>query len=132
MSGKNYKAAKVSEVKPQWLNLIQSVAIAFAITCIVFIAYAIILTYTDITDKYIGLVSAVSTAISAMVSCYDCAKGAENKGLFWGIGSGLIYALLLFLVCSAAGNSFEPARFITFLIAGAAGGIGGILGINSK
>lgn len=127
------KAKKVEmKDKPQVLRMAGGVGIALAITCIVFIAYALILTYTDISEKYISVVSVICTIVSAAVAGFDSAKYAEKRGMVWGIGAGIIYALVLFVICTFVGQSFDMARLITFLVAGAAGGVGGIFGINVK
>ena len=127
------RSKKVEEInKPQWQKLMGGIAIAFAITCIVFIAYALILTYTGVSEKYIGIVSVICTVASAAIAGFDSAKGANKRGMLWGIAAGLLYAIILFAICSIAGRNFDSARMITFIVAGAGGGIGGIIGINMR
>lgn len=117
-----------------WLCLIRGLAVAFAITCIIFIGFGILLTYTSLSEDALPVVSLVSTALSAAAAGYDWAACMKKRGLFWGMLAGLVYGLLLFLVTGLAGSGFslELSGVMALIIALAAGGIGGILGINKK
>ena len=116
------------------LCLIRGMAIAFAITCIIFIGFGILLTYTDLSEESLPLVSLVTTALSAAAAGYDWAACMKKKGLLWGLAAGAVYAGLLYLITSLAGNSFtlQLSGIMTLIVALAAGGIGGILGVNRK
>ena len=116
------------------LCLIRGMAIAFAITCIIFIGFGILLTYTDLSEESLPLVSLVCTALSAVAAGYDWAACMKKKGLLWGLAAGVVYAVLLYLITSLAGNSFtlQLSGIMTLIVALAAGGIGGILGVNRK
>ncbi|MBQ9092080.1 MAG: TIGR04086 family membrane protein [Anaerotignum sp.] len=116
------------------LCLIRGMAIAFAITCIIFIGFGILLTYTDLSEESLPLVSLVCTALSAAAAGYDWAACMKKKGLLWGLAAGAVYAVLLYLITSLAGNSFtlQLSGIMTLIVALAAGGIGGILGVNRK
>lgn len=116
------------------LCLIRGMAIAFAITCIIFIGFGILLTYTDLSEDSLPLVSLVCTALSAAAAGYDWAACMKKKGLLWGLAAGAVYAVLLYLVTSLAGNSFalQLSGIMTLIVALAGGSIGGILGVNRK
>ena len=47
------------------LCLVRGMAVAFAITCIIFIGFGILLTYTELTEESLPLVALVCTALSA-------------------------------------------------------------------
>ena len=47
---------------------LKGTGVGLGITCIIFAACALLLTYTDISDSYIGIVSTVCTALSALAS----------------------------------------------------------------
>lgn len=117
-----------------WLCLLRGIAVAFAITCIIFIGYGILLTYTSLSEDTLPVVSLASTALSAAAAGYDWAACMKKRGLFWGMAAGAVYGVLLFLVTGLAGGglSLELSGVMTFIVALAAGGIGGILGINRK
>jgi len=110
------------------------VLMAFAITCIVFLAYAMLITYTDMSERNLPIVVAVTTLLSVMVAGFDAARGATNRGWAWGMGAGFIYVLILAIVMVIMLPTFAvDGRTITVIILGlAGGGLGGILGINLK
>ena len=122
------------EFKKQMGSVISGVLIAYAITCIVFITYAILLTYTNITEKNISLVVTISTIISVIIAGFDSAKGASGKGWLWGMISGAVYAVLLLCIMTWIRKAFlMDSRAITLLILSlAGGGLGGVVGINMK
>ena len=114
--------------------ILKAQAIAFALNCLVFIVYAIILTYTNVTEKNVPLVSLICMVVSSAVAGFDTARGAKNKGLLWGVTAGIIYSMFLFAILMVGGENFtfNAGRFTTIIIAIAGGGIGGVLGVNLK
>ena len=122
------------ELKKQMGSLISGVLIAYALTCIVFIAYAILLTYTDIQEKNISLIVTITTIVSVIIAGFDSAKGAADKGWLWGMIAGAIYALLLLCVMTWIRKAFiMDSRAVTLIVLSlAGGGLGGVIGINMK
>ena len=118
----------------QFKHLAIGVLMAFAITCIVFLAYAMLITYTDMSERNLPVVVAITTLLSVMVAGFDAAKGATNRGWLWGMGAGLIYVLILAIIMVILLPTFAvDGRTFTVAILGlAGGGLGGILGINLK
>lgn len=118
----------------QIICMVKALAIAYAITCIVFITYAILLTYTSMTEQNVPLISLICTVVSAAVAGFDMAKSAKNKGLIWGLLAGIFYVIILFVIIILSGGNFEfsGGKITTFLISLAGGGIGGVMGVNMK
>lgn len=116
------------------LCLLRGMGIAFAITCIIFIGFGILLTYTSLSEESLPMVSLICTAISAAAAGYDWAACMKKKGLLWGALAGVVYAVLLYLITSLASDSFSIALsgLMTVIVAIAAGAIGGILGVNKR
>ncbi len=116
------------------LTILCAIAIAFAITAIVFIGYAILITYTNVTEKYLSLVITTTSIISITVAGFDVAKSSESKGWLWGILAGIIYAIVLTIIGVIVANKIvlSSQTFMQFLLAAASGGAGGIIGINFK
>ncbi|MBR6542087.1 MAG: TIGR04086 family membrane protein [Anaerotignum sp.] len=114
--------------------LIRGMAVAFAITCIIFIGFGILLTYTDISEEHLPLVSLVCTVCSAAVAGYDWAACMKKRGILWGMAAGAVYTAVLFLVTSlAAGKFTAELSSLMILVSAVAGGIvGGIMGVNRK
>lgn len=116
------------------LCLVRGMAVAFAITCIIFIGFGILLTYTSLTEESLPLVSLVCTALSAAAAGYDWAAYMQKKGILWGLAAGAVYTVLLFLITSLAKDSFslQLSAVMTLIVALAGGAVGGILGVNRK
>ena len=131
---KQPKKKKEEKSRSQTVAMLKGLAVAYAITCIVFIAYGLLLTYTSVSEERIPMVALICTAISAAVAGFDWAKCANSRGILWGILAGVVYGVILFLLQGAAGNGFgfQMTKLTMLLVAIAGGGIGGILGINTK
>ena len=116
------------------LPLFRGMAVAFAVTCIIFIGFGILLTYTDVSEESLPLVSLLCTAVSAAIAGYDWAACMGRKGILWGMAAGLVYTLVLYLVIGLATDHFLPelSGVMTLIVAAAAGSIGGIFGVNRK
>ena len=116
------------------LCLIRGIAVAFAITCIIFIGFGILLTYTSLSEESLPLVSLVCTALSAAAAGYDWAACMKKKGILWGMAAGAVYTVLLYLVTSLASDRFavDLSSAMTLAVALAGGAVGGILGVNRK
>ena len=116
------------------LCLARGMAVAFAITCIIFIGFGILLTYTDLSEESLPLVSLVCTALSVAAAGYDWAACMQKKGILWGMAAGAVYTVLLYLITSLAADSFrlELSGIMTLVVALAGGAVGGILGVNRK
>lgn len=128
------KPVKTDETKSPVKSLVIGVSMAYAITAIVFIAYAILLTYTDMTEKNIPIVVIITVVFSVLVAGFDSARGAIKKGWLWGIGAGLIYAFFMILIglCVSPGFGFDSKTVMLIVLSLAGGGLGGIVGINIK
>ena len=123
----------VAEEKMSRLNaLITGVLAAYAITCIVLIGYALLITYGAHTGESMPLVVTVTSLVSVIVAGFDAAKGADSRGWFWGIVAGLIYAAILTAIGIWINRGFAvDSRTITlFVLSVAGGGFGGVIGIN--
>lgn len=116
------------------LALTKGSVLAYLITAIVFIVYGILLTYTDVTEKNTQIIVMVTTAISVLIGGFVASKGVENKGLFYGMLVGVVYAIIMIMIglCFMQ-NIGITSKMITILILSiCSGGIGGIIGINTK
>ncbi len=124
----------VSNEKSKFITMLCAVAISFAITAIIFIGYAILLTYSSVGEQHLTLVITSTSIISIVVAGFDMAKSCENKGWLWGIFTGLIYALILTIIGIFVANKaiLNSQTLMLFLLAAASGGVGGIIGINFK
>ncbi len=114
-------------------SALKGIGLGLGITCIVFVICALVLTYTDVSDAHIGIVSTVCTAVSALCAGYIWARGRGKNGLLTGILAGIVYCAVLLAVSAAAGGGPLSIGTLTCLaVSAAGGGIGGILGVNTK
>lgn len=122
------------EKKSKIITILFAVSISFAITAIIFIGYAILITYSSVSEHNLSLVITSTSIISIAIAGFDVARSSENKGWLWGIIAGLIYATILTLIGVIAASKIIlcTQTLMLFLLAAASGGVGGIIGINFK
>lgn len=119
-------------------NIFNSLAIgtifAYFITLLVFIIYSLLITYTDVTEKYMQTIIMVTTVVSVLVSGFLSTKNIKSKGLLIGILSGVIYFIILLIVafCILPTIEFNSKLLTLLMLSICSGGIGGIIGINLK
>lgn len=115
-------------------NMIKGVLIAFATTIISFLIFALILTYTNISERTIFPVIVVITAISILTGSSLGNLKIKKNGLVNGGLIGFIYMLSLYLISSCFINdfSFNTNSAILLVAAILAGMLGGIIGVNIK
>ena len=122
------------ENKSQLKHLVIGVMVGYAISSIIFLAYAMLITYTQMSERNLPMVIAVTTLLSVMIAGFDAAKGATSRGWLWGMAAGFIYVVSLVIIMMVLVPGFlVDGRTITVLVLSVAGGgLGGILGINIR
>jgi len=128
------RLSMIQSQRTQIKSLIIGVLMAYAITCIVFLGYSLLITYTNMTERNLPMVVAVTTLLSVMVAGFDAARGAESRGWLWGMAAGLVYILILTGLMMGVLQRFavDTRTVSSIVLAMAGGGMGGILGINLK
>lgn len=116
------------------ISLTKGAIISYAITTIVFIVYGILLTYTEITEKNLQLVVMITTVVSVLIGGFISSRGIGSKGLIVGMFVGLTYAIIMIMIglCLLPVLKITSKMIMIFILSISAGGIGGIIGINSK
>lgn len=113
-------------------GILRALAAAFIITAVVFLVYAALITYTNVTEESVQTVVIITTLVSVLTAGIMAAKNAENKGWLYGMGVGVVYAIVMIIT----GFSLSPEAELglktvsTILMSAAGGGIGGMIGIN--
>ncbi len=117
----------------KYIKLILGVITSMLITMLGLLIYAIILSYTSLSEASIPIViiaiSFVSILISSTITVRKCTKnGMLNGGIIGGI-----YISILYIISSTLNTGFNVNIYtIVMIIASiAAGVLGGIIGINS-
>ncbi len=108
--------------------------LGYAITFFIIIIYSLLLTYTNMTDKYIMFVVLTTTILSTAYVGFQFAKDAESRGLLWGILGGLLYGVVFIVLGFIASENykFDSKTLFVLVFSLVAGAMGGIIGINSK
>ncbi|WP_250277938.1 TIGR04086 family membrane protein [[Clostridium] colinum] len=116
------------------ISLTKGAIFSYLITAIVFIVYGILLTYTETTEKNMQLVVMITTVVSVLIGGVIASKGVKSKGLIFGMLVGVIYALIMIMVsfCILPTIKITSKMIMIIVLSISAGGIGGIIGINSK
>ena len=116
------------------VSLTKGAIISYIITTIVFIVYGILLTYTEITEEKIQIVVMITTVVSVLIGGIIASRGVNSKGLMFGMLVGLIYAIIMIMIglCILPTLKITSKMIMIFILSISAGGIGGIIGINSK
>lgn len=109
-----------------------SVLAAYIITAVVFIVYAALLTYTDLTEKYLQTVITVTMAVSVVLGGFLSGRAVSKRGMVWGVLTGLLYAVIMLIIGSCINPEFSIGgkTALILLVSLCGGGLGGILGIN--
>ncbi|MDO4300697.1 MAG: TIGR04086 family membrane protein [Clostridia bacterium] len=116
------------------IALFKGILISYIITMLVFIIFALLITYTDISEKHIGTVIRITTAIVCILSGFITAGSANKGGLIWGIISGISYVIIMCIVgyLLLPDYSITSKLIVSLMLAVAGGGLGGVVGINLK
>ena len=131
-SSKNSGSFERTEEKNQIVALAGGIVVAYAITCIVFIIYAVLLKYSAVSEGNIRLVVTITSLISVIVAGFDAAKGAKKSGWLWGVIAGAIYAVILICIGIFINGDFtlDTSSVVLIVLSIAGGGLGGVIGIN--
>ena len=116
------------------LSVFKGLGLSYIITCAVFVACALILTYTDVSMNCIPVVAVICTAISCVAGGFKTASSLDSRGLMWGVVTGGMYAAILIAINIMAGSESAGimGKVTMAVCALASGGIGGIVGVNRK
>ncbi|MBR7163438.1 MAG: TIGR04086 family membrane protein [Clostridia bacterium] len=93
---------------------------------------ALLLTYTGLSENAIPFITTVTMVVSVMLAGMVSAKSGRSRGYLNGALTGILYALVLYVISLLVSGSFFCNNYILILLAiGIFGGaFGGILGIN--
>lgn len=114
-------------------TLCLGVLFAYSITVFVFLIYSILLTYTDITERFLNAVVITTIGISAFIAGAETSKSQKSRGIFWGLLAGSFYIFFVVVLMYTLSDILNIGRAILFLVISLiTGGLGGIVGINFK
>lgn len=115
-------------------GIAKGVLISFCTTIIACLIFAVILTYTNISENTITPVIIMITAISIFIGSTVGNAKIQKNGLVNGACVGLIYILAIYLVSSILNGHFtlNIASIIMIVLSIVFGILGGIIAVNKK
>lgn len=116
------------------LNIIKGVIISIICTLIFLFIFSIILTYTNISEKFINPVIIVVTAISIFIGSSIGNLRMKKNGLLNGAFIGGMYLSIIYLLSGIMNGDFSiTTQSLIIIIAGMICGMfGGIIGVNKN
>ncbi len=115
-------------------SFLKGIGVAFIFTIAVFFLASLILSYTPLSEDTIPYIAFITQGAGALITGFMPAKKLRTKGLITGGISGFLYMLIMWLVASLVSDGFYfgSHMIIMFAISLLFGGIGGVVGVNSK
>lgn len=116
------------------LNVVKGIVASILITLILLLLFSAILTYTDMQESTIPMVTIVITAISIFIGSSISTIKISKNGLVNGGIIGFVYIFLLYILSSITQTGFSLNAYSIVMIIAAilAGIVGGIVGVNIK
>lgn len=115
-------------------KIFKGVLISLVVSFVLLAIFAIVLTYTSVSENTIVPVIIVVTGISILVGTILESRKIVKNGIWLGGIIGLIYVLILYIISSLLNDDFSIniQSFILILVAIFSGMIGGIIGVNNR
>lgn len=113
-------------------RVIKGSIFAIVISLIAVFIYALILTYTNVSENTITPVIIVIAGISILIGSYISNLKIKKQGMLNGALVGLIYMLFIYITSSITftGFNLNMNSIIMILVGMITGIIGGIIGVN--
>jgi putative membrane protein (TIGR04086 family) len=115
-------------------TVLRGVILAYIVTLIIFLVFAVLITYTNFPESAIPTVVVVTTVLSIIIAGTRVARKARSKGWLNGAIAGLTYMIILYFISCLALTGFVFDKYVLYmLILGIfTGAFGGVIGINLK
>lgn len=116
------------------VGLIKNLLIMYAVTMVILLAFAFLVTYTNMPDGLVSALVLIITIVSIITTGVFTGKSSSSKGWMHGATTGFLYMLILYLAGSLIFNTFSFGLNLVALLAMGAfsGAFGGIIGVNTK
>lgn len=123
-----------NEFSKNIIRILKGSVTAIILTLVLLLIFALLLTYTSITENVIKPVIIVVSGISILVGSSISTLTIKKNGMLNGCLVGLIYILSLYLISSITGTGFTINLYslIMIIVCIVTGMIGGVIGVNLK
>lgn len=134
MAVKNTVTKEENEVTKNLLRIVKGSVLAMIVSIISLFIFALLLTYTSLSENTIFPVVLTITGVSILVGSSMSSMKIKKNGLINGGAVGLIYILILYLASSLCFTGFQITgnSLIMLLVGTLTGILGGIIGVNFK
>lgn len=104
----------------------------FIMTVILLLIFAVIMTFTEVSDKVSSMFYLITTLLSIMYGSIYAVKKIKRRGWLIGIIVAILYLLILYIVSIISGNSAVLGidRIKRFGLALLVGVLSGMIGVN--
>lgn len=111
---------------------VSGIIFALFLTLVFFLLIALLITFTSLSDKYLGVLVTASTILGVAMGSLKSARHVDSKGWLHGLIVGLFYAGIMILIGFIAipGYSIHTGILLKSLYYTLAGILGGIVGLN--
>jgi len=112
--------------------MVKSLAICFIISFVMIILYALMLSFSSMSDVSMSKVTQAILILSIAISSIYGSKKLKQRGWMFGMLLGLLFELMLIPFGMAFGQSisFDVYIIAKLLVSAVVGAIGGIIGVN--
>lgn len=123
-----------SDLSKNLIRIGKGSIVAILTSLILLFIFALILTFTSISESTINPVIIVICGISILIGSSISTLKIRKNGLLNGGLVGLIYILVIYLLSSITGSGFSLNIYslVMIIVSVIAGMIGGIIGVNLK
>lgn len=125
-------AIEQSELKKNSLRILKGSVFAIIISLILLFIFALLLTYTDISETTMIPVVITIVGTSILIGSMVSTRTISKNGLLNGGLVGLIYGIILYLSSSLClvGFSLTVYSLVMIAVAIITGMVGGVIGVN--
>lgn len=115
-----------------FLGLIKGTLISLSICLVLILIFAFLLRFINISDNVIKPINQVIKVISILIGCFFALKKNKQMGLITGLGIGILFTIVAFLVFSILDGNFEFSKTLVndIIFGGVIGAICGIICVS--
>lgn len=115
-----------------YIVMLKSLIICFIISFIMILVYALVLSFSSISDISMSKVTQTILILGIVISSIYGSKRVRHRGWMFGMVLGLLFTLLLIPFGMAFGQNIALDLYIAvkLLVSAVVGAIGGIIGVN--
>ena len=121
-------------IKQKFINILKGVCISIILTLMLLLILSAILTYTNVSEKWIQPAIIILTSISILTGSSITSFKLKKNGILTGTIIGIIYFTIIYLISSiiSANFSINIQTIITITAGTLFSILGGIIGVNKK